>query len=106
MEPLGYGCFAGGVLVSHGYIHLVEYGCPVTIAGVVINPGDLLFCDSQGVVTIPDEIAPHLADACRRIAAAELPVLDGTRRARIEGREVDVTELMGWVSRMQALRGK
>jgi regulator of RNase E activity RraA len=84
----------------------VEYGCPVEIEGVTIRPGDLLFCDSQGIVAIPDEVAHLLAAECRKVAAAELPVLEGVRRARLEGRELDVSELMGWVAQMQALRAK
>ena len=104
--PLGFGYFAKNVMVSHAYIHLVEYGCPVEIDGVAIRPGDLLFCDSQGIVIIPDEAAPFLAAECRKAAAAELPVLEGVRRARLEGRELDIGELMDWVARMQEFRAK
>ncbi len=106
VRPLGFGYFASDIRVSHSYIHLVEYACPVSIGGVTVKPGDLLFCDTQGIVTIPNEIAHQLAAACRAVAAAELPVLDNVRRARLEGRELDVGELMGWVARMQELRAK
>ncbi len=106
VRPMGFGYFASDIMVSHGYIHMEDYGCPVEVGGVTVNPGDLLFCDSQGVVTIPEEIAPYLAEKCRSISLAEFPVLEGLRRAKFSGKEVDVSELMTWVAKMQELRQK
>jgi regulator of RNase E activity RraA len=98
--------YASCVAVSHACIHLEDFGCPVKLFGVTVNPGDLLFCDNQGIVIVPHEVAPMLADACRKIMAAELPVLQPCRRALLEGGEIEVSELVKWTAAMRELRAK
>jgi regulator of RNase E activity RraA len=105
-KALGYQYYASCVAVSHAYIHLEDFGCPVNLFGVAVNPGDLLFCDNQGIVIIPPEVAPELADACHKIMAAELPVLQPCRQALLEGGEIDVSELLQWTAAMRELRVK
>lgn len=102
--PLGFGYFASCLLVSHAYIHTEDYDCPVEVFGLKVNPGDLIFADKHGAVSIPNEIAHEMIDACRKIAAAELPVLEGCRRAILEGKEVDLDELKRWREEMGRLR--
>lgn len=104
VEALGFGFFASCVLVSHAYIHIEAYDCLVTVGGLTVNPGDLLAADIHGVVRIPEEVAPELADACLKAAAAERPVLEGCRKALAEGREVDLEELRQWRAEMARLR--
>lgn len=103
-KVLGYQYYATCVAVSHAYFHLEDFGCPVNLLGTVINPGDLLFCDNQGVVVIPPEAIQGLAGECRKIMAAELPVLAPCKRALLEGKEIDVAELMEWRAEMARLR--
>ena len=61
----GFGLFGLNPCVSHAYIRLVDFGKPVKLAGVEIEPGDLIHADKHGVCTIPIEIADRLADAAR-----------------------------------------
>lgn len=95
---------ASRVLVSHAYIHIEEYDCPVIIGGVTVKPGDLLAADRHGVVLIPGEISNQLADACKKAADAEMPVLEGCRKAIAEGKKVDLEELRQWRAEMASLR--
>lgn len=104
VESLGFGYYASCVLVAHAYNHIEDYDCPVTIGGVTVNPGDLLAADRHGVVLIPNQVATELADACRKIAAAELPVLENCRRAILEGREINLDDLKQWRAEMARLR--
>ncbi|MHC1758976.1 MAG: RraA family protein [Negativicutes bacterium] len=104
VESLRFGYFASCILVTHAYIHVEEYDCPVKVGGLTINQDDLLAADRHGVVLIPGEIAHQLADACKRISDAELPVLDGCRKAFAEGREVNLKELEQWRAEMARLR--
>ncbi|MDD2659661.1 MAG: RraA family protein [Methylococcales bacterium] len=53
----GLHCFSGHVSVSRAYAHIIDFGVPVTIGGLLIKPGDLLYGDSNGVVSIPPEQA-------------------------------------------------
>lgn len=104
VETLPFGFFASCVLVSHAYIHIEEYDCPVEIGGVTVNPGDLLAADKHGVLLIPNEVAGRLAHACRLAGQAELPVLENCRKAIAENREVDLDELRQWRKEMASLR--
>jgi 4-hydroxy-4-methyl-2-oxoglutarate aldolase len=57
--------YSGSVSPSHAYAHIVEVGAPVEIAGTIIETGDLLHGDGDGIVNIPPQIAaeiPHVAD--------------------------------------------
>src|SRR5689334_20519012 len=59
-ESAGFHFFAGSVSVSHAYIHIVEVGKPVEIAGLKIKSGDLLHGDLHGVQSIPIDVAPRI----------------------------------------------
>jgi regulator of RNase E activity RraA len=76
VEALGFPCFTGGSICSHGYCQIVELNVPVRVAGVWVNPGDLLHGDRNGVTTIPSELAGAVAAGCPGLAAAEAVVLD------------------------------
>ena len=71
---------------------------------MLFRSGDLLFCDSMGVVLIPEEIAEELACACRKIIAAEYPVLDYVKKSMAEGKEICVDVLIEKQKEMARLR--
>ena len=70
-EALGFHFFSSHVSVSHAYIHMVDFGLPVKLGGLVVRPGDLLHGDQHGVVVIPPEIAARIPEAAARIEARE-----------------------------------
>jgi regulator of RNase E activity RraA len=75
VEPLGFNYFAGSVMVSHGYVHMIDFGTPVTIGGLEIRSGDLIHADRHGVQIIPPEIARDIPDACEKIVAQERTII-------------------------------
>jgi regulator of RNase E activity RraA len=76
VQALGFHLFGLDPCVSHAYVRLVDFGKPVTIAGVTIRPGDLLHADRHGVCIIPLDVAPRLADACEEVERRERPLLE------------------------------
>jgi len=68
--------FAGSVSPSHAYMHVVEYGCPVTIGGLKILPGDLVHADRHGIVTIPKEIAGEIAAVVEELHEREQKIIN------------------------------
>jgi regulator of RNase E activity RraA len=70
-ESLGFHLFAGSISVSHAYVHIVEFGTPVEIAGLKIQSGDLLHGDLHGVQSVPLDIAGQIAPVAERIRARE-----------------------------------
>ena len=83
VEKLNFPVFASGLVVSHGYPHFVEIHVPVHIAGLTVAPGDLLHADSNGVVSIPSEIAEHVAAACADFCDAERIIMDHLERSDV-----------------------
>jgi regulator of RNase E activity RraA len=76
VEAAGYQLFACNVAVSHAYAHMVEFGAAVEVGGLRIAPGDLIFGDSHGVMTVPGEIAAEIPARSEIIAQREQKVID------------------------------
>jgi len=76
VHALQFPVFTNGVICAHGYCHIPSIQIPVEVGGVTVHPGDLLHGDCNGVTTIPLEIAPDVADACREFIRAESVLLD------------------------------
>jgi 4-hydroxy-4-methyl-2-oxoglutarate aldolase len=73
---LDFPMFAGHVAVSHSYAHLVDYGNPVEIFGLMIHAGDLLFADCHGAISIPVAVAARIPEAAAEIRAGEQRIID------------------------------
>ena len=71
VEGLGFHLFAGSVSVSHAYVHIVEVGGTVEIAGLKIQSGDLLHGDLHGVQSVPLDIAGQIPAVAEQIIAKE-----------------------------------
>jgi len=70
-ESAGFHLFAGSVSVSHAYVHIIEGGQPVEIAGLKIRSGDLLHGDLHGVQSIPLDLAARIPVVAAEIIAKE-----------------------------------
>ena len=77
----GFQMLAGSIGPSHAYVHVVEFGVPVTIAGMAAKSGDLIHADRHGAVVLPVEKIDAMQAAldglikqeARIIAAARAP---------------------------------
>jgi regulator of RNase E activity RraA len=70
-EKLGFQLFAGGVSVSHAYVHIVEFGTPVEVGGLKVQSGDLLHGDAHGVQSVPADLAAEIPRAAAEVVARE-----------------------------------
>ncbi len=102
VEAVGFDYFASCVLVSHAYAHIEAIDCPVCVGGLVVKPGDLIHADKHGVLVIPPEVAPRLAEACRAAAWSEEPVIKNCQKHFTDG--VDMKDFDAWRSEMAARR--
>ena len=76
VKETGFHFFASSVSVSHAYVHLVDAGVPVRVAGLVVKLGDLIMGDLHGVLSIPLEIAKDVPAAAQMVEDWERPVID------------------------------
>ena len=72
----GFKLFGNHVSVSHAYVHVVDFGNPVTVGGLEVRPGDLLHADLHGVLSVPAQIASQLPPAAAQLAERERRVID------------------------------
>jgi regulator of RNase E activity RraA len=79
IEASGFQVFAGRLAMSRAYIHVVEYGGPVEVGGLTIQPGDLVHGDRHGVLTVPPELALELPPVARVIREKKQQLIDLSR---------------------------
>jgi regulator of RNase E activity RraA len=72
----GFQMFAGNISVSHAYAHVFDFGGPVDVARMNINPGDLLHADRHGVLSIPAEIADRIPPVAAELADRRHQIVD------------------------------
>ena len=76
VREMGFHYYAQHVVVSHAYVHQVEFGKPVQVGGLTVKPGDLVHADKHGVHVIPIDIAAKIPDAAARIFDREHRIID------------------------------
>jgi 4-hydroxy-4-methyl-2-oxoglutarate aldolase len=76
VRELGFHFFSTDVLVSHAALYTIDFGIPVDICGLTVNPGDLLVCDKHGVIQVPLEIAADIPAVFREQDRIEKIVVD------------------------------
>lgn len=64
---------------SHVYAHVVDYGRPVTVAGMRVSDGDLIHADQHGAVVIPAEAVTKIKEAADLIIRKEQVILAAAR---------------------------
>jgi 4-hydroxy-4-methyl-2-oxoglutarate aldolase len=75
VKQVGLQCFARGLVPAHGNPRLIAVNVPVTLDGVLVEPGDLLHGDANGVTSIPREIADQVARAAMDVRADEAELM-------------------------------
>jgi 4-hydroxy-4-methyl-2-oxoglutarate aldolase len=83
IREMRFPVFAGGIgpLDTRGRAEMAAMDVPVAVAGVRIEPGDLIFGDVDGVVAVPKAVAPKVVARALEKVAAE----DKTRDALLAG---------------------
>ena len=95
VEALGYPVFTGAIICAHGYCSIPSIGGPVHVGGVMVNPGDLLHGDRNGVTTIPTDIASEVAQVAEEFVDTEKAILDylhGTTEPTVAGFSAAIAE--------------
>ena len=76
VRDAGLQAFAAGTTPSHAFVHIVGYGAAVEIAGLTIAPGDLVFGDRHGIVSLPPDAATLVPPIAADMNAKERQVID------------------------------
>ncbi len=71
----GFQFFSKTVSVSHAFVHIVEFGQPVTVGGLHVESGDIIYGDGHGVLTIPPTVVGDIPRIAARMLEKEQRVV-------------------------------
>ena len=71
---------AGMVNPSHAWVHMVDWGSPVTLHGMEVSDGDLVHADRHGAVVVPVADAVGIVEEAVRIMAKERVVIEAAQQ--------------------------
>jgi regulator of RNase E activity RraA len=75
----GFQMLAGSLSPSHAYVHVVEFGAPVTIHGMAVKSGDLVHADRHGAVVVPVNKIDAMQAALDGLAKQEARIIAAAR---------------------------
>jgi 4-hydroxy-4-methyl-2-oxoglutarate aldolase len=73
---LGFPIFSKGHYMRTGKdrVQLEAVNVPVSLGDIRVNPGDLLVCDADGVVVVPQELEEQILSVAEQIDKAEMAI--------------------------------
>src|SRR5579863_855606 len=71
---------AGSIMPSHAHVHLVDIAVTVSVAGMVVSPGDLIHADRHGAVVIPPDAVADIPKAAALLARREKVIIDASKQ--------------------------
>ena len=71
----GFQMLAGSIVPSHAYVHVVDYGIDVNVAGMAVKSGDLIHADRHGAVVVPADKIDAMKTALDGLAAREAKII-------------------------------
>jgi regulator of RNase E activity RraA len=78
----GFQMLAGSIGPSHAYVHVEDFGIPVTIHGMAVKSGDLLHADRHGAVVVPPETIDAMKMALEELAKQEARIIAAAKSGR------------------------
>jgi 4-hydroxy-4-methyl-2-oxoglutarate aldolase len=79
VRALKFQYFARGTVASHAYFRIVRVNVPVQVMGVVVQPGDILHGDENGLIQVPQDTLAGLPEAVDTIRTRERELMDYVR---------------------------
>jgi regulator of RNase E activity RraA len=70
---------AGSIGPSHAHVHLQGFGETVSVAGMIVRPGDLIHADCHGAIVVPFDAAEKIPAACDLLTRREDVILSIAR---------------------------
>jgi regulator of RNase E activity RraA len=78
----GFQMLAGSLSPSHAYVHVEDFGIPVTIHGMAVKSGDLIHADQHGAIVVPVNTIDGMKDAAGKLAATEAKIIAAAKSGK------------------------
>jgi regulator of RNase E activity RraA len=76
----GFQMLAGRVGPSHSFVHVVDFGRTVNVAGMRVSDGDVIHADQHGAVVIPHAVCARVKETAALIARKERVIITAAQR--------------------------
>ena len=80
MNARGFQMLSGSVMPSHAWVHIVDIGVPVTVAGMAVKDGDLVHADRHGAIVIPHDAVGQVGRTAALLAKREAVIIGAAKR--------------------------
>jgi len=77
--PPGFQMLAGSIAPSHAYVHVVDFGGPVTVHGMAVASHDLVHADRHGAVVVPTATIEAMRPAFDKLTQQEARIIQAAR---------------------------
>jgi regulator of RNase E activity RraA len=71
----GFQMLAAAIVPSHAFVHVVDYGIDVDVAGMAVRSGDLIHADRHGAIVVPADRIDAMKTALDGLAAREAKII-------------------------------
>jgi len=78
----GFQMLAGSLSPSHAYVHVEDFGIPVTIHGMAVKSGDLIHADQHGAIVVPINTIDGMKEATDKLAATEAKIIAAAKSGK------------------------
>jgi regulator of RNase E activity RraA len=75
----GFQMLAAAIVPSHAFVHVVDFGLDLTVAGMATRSGDLIHADRHGAIVVPVEAIGAMQAAAEKLAATEARIIAAAR---------------------------
>ncbi len=75
----GFQMLADRIGPSHAYVHVVQFGCGVNVAGMDVTDGDLVHADQHGAVVVPKEVVADIPAAVEQVVKRERVIIEAAK---------------------------
>jgi regulator of RNase E activity RraA len=78
----GFQMLAAMIVPSHAYVHVVDYGIDVNVAGMAVKSGELIHADRHGACIVPADKIDAMKVALVALADREAKIIEAARSGR------------------------
>jgi regulator of RNase E activity RraA len=71
----GFQMLAAAIVPSHAYVHVVDFGLDVEIAGMAVKSGEFIHADRHGAIVVPVDKIDAMQAAAEKLAATEARII-------------------------------
>src|SRR5205807_5122321 len=67
---------AGSVMPSHVHVHLVDFGCTVSVGGMFVSANDVIHAERHAAVIVPHDVVDNIPEAVDLLARRERAIIE------------------------------